>query len=96
MKKVTSMRDLIAQAIRGEPIAGEAEWVDLPEERRVEWRKDADRVMNALRNEMWYHFAEFSFNMGGVDWLAVDPDELWKGFFDECIKENGPIWPRED
>ena len=96
MKAVKPMREIIAEAIRGNPLHGEPAWADLSEVRRKDWLEDAARVMSVLRNEMWYHFAEFSFHMGGVDWLAIDPDDLWKEFFDECINQNGPIWPRDN
>ena len=89
-KRIRPMRDIIGEAIRGMPIQGEPQWTELAPERRESWMLDADRVMTALRNEMWWHFAEFAFEQGGVEWLANDPDDLWKDFFDDCIKNNGP------
>lgn len=43
-----SIRDLIGEAIRGEPASGEAPWGNLADERKEPWRVDADRVIAAL------------------------------------------------
>lgn len=90
MRNVRPMREVIAKAIRGRPTPGEVEWEDLSTERREGWMADADRVMLVLRNEMWFHFCEFALEEGGVEWIANEPDDLWRDFFDDCINNNGP------
>lgn len=90
MKRVRSMRDIIAEAIRGEPTNLDTPWPDLSADRRAPWLEDATRVMTALRNEMWWHFAEHAFEDGGVEWIANDPGDLWKDFFDICLRTDGP------
>lgn len=41
-------RDAIAEAIRGAPVNGEPPWERLAEDRKDQWRADADRVLAVL------------------------------------------------
>lgn len=45
------LRDLIGRAIYEEPGRG-LNWYLLSEERREPWRRDADRVLNALKSDL--------------------------------------------
>ena len=86
------MAVVIARAIYEQPTVNgtpSREFDSLPSHHQAAWLADADRVIAALGKNMAYPFQKFSYEMGGADWLAVTPRELWDDFF-AAAAECGP------
>lgn len=86
------MATIIARAIYEQPTANGTpprDFDNVSSDRQAQWIADADRVIAALRKSMGYAFQEFAYEMGGAEWLAVTPRELWEDFLDDAAK-GGP------
>lgn len=78
-----TLREKIAQVLYEEPAAISREdftsWVLLTDERRKPWLEDAERIIELLYAQD-KRFCKYALGRSGVDWLAIDPDELWRDF----------------
>lgn len=76
-QKIQPMRDIIAKTMV-ENLTDTASLEDC--------LTTADEAISKM-DRLGDQFQEFAYSIGGVDWLAVDPKELWQEFLLIC--ENG-------
>lgn len=86
---VEPIREIIGRALYHEN-GVRKDWNTLSARRREPWCEDGDRVLSALAQNGPYWFAEYAHDVGGVDWLAVEPDELFRDFLLHVLKTKGP------
>ena len=83
--KSMPMRDVVAQAIKGDNKASLVMNVfEMDEPLAL-----ADEIISKL-DRLGHEFQEYCYARGGVEYLAVDPKELWQGFLLVC-EHGGPF-----